>query len=111
MAISFDKIGDVCATFYGDAQKGDIVTISSSNTVSKAAAGNSIAGVCVDNTNGKCTVMVKGFVTLTYSGTAIPVGRQTIVSAGDNAVKTADTGMSVLVVSADTTTKTIVALI
>ena len=110
MAISFDKIGEVCATFYGDAQKDDIVTISSNNTVSKAASGSGVAGVCVDSHNGKCTVAVKGFVTLGYSGT-ITFGRQTVVCDGNNAVKVAEAGTSVLVVSVDTASKTIVALI
>lgn len=114
MAISYDKIGDLYATFYGNVKVGDVVTISSSNTVAKAADGNTVAGVCVDTDGKLCTVQVKGFVNLKYTGSALNVGRQVIVSGGNNEVKSgniATNGTSILVVASDTASKEIVALI
>lgn len=114
MAVSFEKIGDLTVTFYGNASVGDVVTISSSNTVAKAADGNAIAGICVAKDGDICTVQIKGFMNFKYTGTAVGVGRQIIVGAGDNEVKLgniATNGTSILVVNTDATSKEFTALI
>lgn len=113
MAISFNKIGDLSATFYGNAKIGDVVTLTSSQTVAKAEDGNTVAGICVAKENGKCVVQLKGAMNLKYSGSVLNVGRQVIVSAGDNEVKLgpiATNGTSILVLESDSETKQVVAL-
>ena len=114
MAISFDKIGDITATFYGNVQVGDVVTITSSKTVAKAEDGNAVAGICVAKDADVCTVQLKGMFKFNYYGTAPALGRQVIVASGDNEVKLgsiATNGVSILVVDRDTDAKEIIALI
>lgn len=114
MAISFNGIGDITATFYGNVEEGDIVRISSARTVSKAVQGGEFFGVCKSKSSDICAVMLRGFVTLGYSGTAPSIGNVKLASAGDNKVKvssTDDAEVNTLVVDVDTTEKTVTILL
>lgn len=114
MAISFSGIGDITATFYGNVEKGDIVRISSARTVSKAVQGGEFFGVCKAKHNDICAVMLRGFVTVGYSGAAPSIGNVKLAFAGENKVKvsgTDDAEVDVLVVDVDTTEKTVTILL
>ena len=105
MAISFNGIGEVVATFAGNTDKGDIVTVGANKTAVKAAAGDAIAGVCVSKGNGVVGVAVAGFVTVKFTGVAPALGYAALTAAGGNAVKAAsgdDAEAAVLVVDVDT---------
>lgn len=109
MAVSFEKIGDVTASFNGTASKGDIVSMYASDAIIKASSGNRIVGLCTSSENTTCAVQVRGFVTFGYTGTAPVVGTNSITAAGSNKIKIASTGdsaISVLCVSVDTEANT-----
>lgn len=109
MAIRFNGIGEIAATFSGACEKGDIVTLSAPKTAVKAAAGQGVCGVCVSKGTGIVGVCVGGMVTVAYTGTAPVVGYAELTAAGGNAVKVAATGdvkITRLVVDVDTVAKT-----
>ena len=114
MAISFNGIGDITATFYGDVKEGDIVKVSSAKTVSKAAQGDEFTGICRASSGNICAVTLRGFITLEYSGAAPSIGNVKLASAGDNKVKistTDDAQVDVLGVDVDTTEKSVTILL
>lgn len=114
MAISFNGIGDITATFYGNVKEGDIVKVSSAKTVTKAAQGDEFTGICRASADDICAVTLRGFVTLGYVGAAPSIGNVKLASAGENKVKVSSTGeaqVEVLVVDVDTTEKSVTILL
>lgn len=114
MAVSFEKIGDLCATFLGYTKVGDVVTITDNNEVTKAVADDAIAGIVIATDGDISTVQLKGFMKFTCADTVLDVGRQIIVAAGSNEVASGEIdegGLPVLVVSSDSETNEIVALV
>lgn len=114
MAISFNGIGDITATFYGDVEEGDIVKVSSSKTVTKAAQGEEFTGICRASSDDICAVTVRGFMTLGYSGAAPSIGNVNLACAGNNKVKVSsadEAEIDALVVDVDTTEKSVTILL
>lgn len=83
-------------------KKGDLVKISANSTAAPCASGNIPCGICI-NTDGKyACVQLGGYAKVKYSGTAPALGNAVVTADGNGGVKTATTGMSVLVVSVNT---------
>lgn len=110
MSVSFGEIGQVCATFVQGAgvEKDQVCKVSASGTVAKCAAGDKFCGVAVSPNGKHVGVVVGGFVTVPYSGTAPAVGYTAMAADGAGGVK-ADTanGRLMLVAAVDTGTKTV----
>lgn len=109
MSISFHGIGQVCATFLGnDITEGHVVKMKDRGVAAACADGNDFFGVAMCCKDDACSVQVAGFVTIAYSGTVPSVGWATLAANGAGGVKTvSEGGRSYLVVSADTTAKTV----
>ena len=77
MSISYEGIGEWCATFVcGAVSEGDIVKVSANGTVGKCTAGDGFCGVvrAVAHDGKACTVQLGGLASVKYSGTAPAVG-------------------------------------
>ena len=108
---SFEDIGAVVATFQvsGEVKGGQVVKVSASRTVAPCSAGDKFCGVALEPRAGGAAVQVKGFVTVTCTGTLTP-GWAVLAADGKGGVQTAaagsddadPVGVEVLVVSADT---------
>ena len=108
---SFEDIGAVAATFQvsGEVKGGQVVKVSVSRTVAPCTAGDKFCGVALEPRAGGAAVQVKGFVTVTCTGTLTP-GWALLAADGKGGVQAAaagsddadPVGVEVLVVSADT---------
>ncbi len=99
MSISYEGIGEWCATFVcGAVSEGDIVKVSANGTVGKCM----VRAVAHD---GKaCTVQLGGLASVKYSGTAPAVGYAELVADGSGGVSKPgenQSGSSYLVLSVD----------
>lgn len=108
MFINFDDIGQVCVTFRGDPNTtvGAPCGLSRERTVELAGEGESFIGKVVSIRKQIANVVVKGFVTLPYSGTAPGVGYVSLAGDGAGAITVCDDGRAYLVVDVDTVNKT-----
>ncbi len=107
MSISYEGIGEWCATFVcGAVSEGNIVKVSANGTVGKCTAGDGFCGVvrAVAHDGKACTVQLGGLASVKYSGTAPAVGFSELVADGSGGVsKPGDNqnGSSYLVLSVD----------
>lgn len=111
MKLSYDSIGQWCATFAcSGVTSGKLVKVSANGTAAVCAAGNDFAGMAVSVSHGgdACSVQLGGIVTAAYTGDTAPtVGFGTLAADGSGGVKVvASGGRSHLIVSVDTTAKT-----
>lgn len=113
MSISFQGIGQVCATFLcGDVAEGQLVKVSGRGTAAACADGDGFCGVALCKKEDACSVQVAGFVTVGYTGTVPAVGWSALAANGAGGVKSVSTGgRTLLVVDADTTAKTVTILL
>ena len=108
MNISFEGIGQVCATFLaGGLTEGQVVKLSGNGTAAACAADDPFCGVALCCKDGACTVQVGGFVSVKYSGTAPAAGWCTLAADGKGGVKTAAGGVRCLAAAVDTGAKTV----
>jgi hypothetical protein len=110
MKLSYDSIGQWCATFAcSNLSVGDLVKISASDTVAKCSAGDVFAGTVASVGHGgdACAVTLGGLVTVPYTGTAPAVGWCTLAADGANGVKTASPGRTCLAVRVNTADQTV----
>ena len=107
MSISYQGIGEWCATFgCGAVSEGEIVKVSANGTVAKCTAGNGFCGVvrAIAHDGKACTVQLGGLAEVKYSGTAPAVGYAELVANGTGGVsKPGDnqSGSAYLVLSVD----------
>ena len=107
MSISYEGIGEWCATFVcGAVSEGDIVKVSTNRTVGKCTAGDGFCGVvrAVAHDGKACTVQLGGLASVKYSGTAPAVGYAELVADGSGGVSKPgenQSGSSYLVLSVD----------
>ena len=91
MKVSYEGIGQVCASFICSAgvSEGALVKMSANGTVSACAAGDVPCGVvaAVSHDGTLCSVAVGGFVTVKCSGTAPAVGFAALCADGAGGVK------------------------
>lgn len=109
MNISFEGVGQVCATFLGSGlTEGQVVKLTGNGTAGACAADDGFCGVALCCKEDACTVQVRGFVTAAYSGTAPGLGWKALAADGTGGVKTVTSGgVSCLVVDVDSTAKTV----
>ncbi len=123
MSVSFEGVGQVCATFLGGKlTEGQVVKLTGNGTVGACAAGDSFIGAAICCKDDACTVQVGGFVTVSYSGTAPTAGWCVLTADGNGGVKAAaaseaaedevaESGRMLPVVAVDTTAKTVTILL
>ena len=112
MSISFEGVGQVCATFWGESlTEGHVVKITENGTVGPCAAGEAFCGVVLRAAGDACAVQVGGFVTVDYSGDAPALGRVCLAADGNGGVKSAGDGVACLAAGVDTTAKTVTILL
>jgi len=111
MKISFDGIGVQTVTFKAASgvTAGIPVKISANDTVAACSAGDAFVGVTGKvESDGFAAVALHGFVKLPYTGDTAPeVGWSTLSGDGSGGVAVDAGGMPYLVVSVDTTDKTV----
>ena len=113
MSISFEGIGEICATFFVDQSVGIVplspCTITENNTVAFAFEDERFIGWVVNTTDDCCAVQLNGYVESAYSGTDPEVGYSHLLSDGLNGVCVDSgtdgvyTGGEYLIVKVDTT--------
>ena len=100
---SFEDIGAVVATFAAgeDVVGGKVVKLTANGTVGLCSAGDAFCGVAMQPRKGGAAVQVKGFVTVSCTGSLTP-GWAVLEADGNGGVQTASDGdgVSALVVSA-----------
>ena len=89
MNVSFEGIGQWCATFSGtELPEGSVVKVSGAGEVSACEAGDAFCGAVAAGKKDACTVQLGGFVTVGYSGTAAPaIGYTALEADGEGGVK------------------------
>ena len=101
MSVSFEGVGQVCATFLGGKlTEGEGVKVTENGTVGACAADDGFCGVAICCKDDACTVQVRGFVTVGYSGTAPGMGWRTLAADGKG-------GVNCLVADVDAAVKTV----
>lgn len=111
MNVSFDGVGQVCATFLGSSiTEGHVVKLSGNGTVGTCKAGDAFCGVALCSKDDACTVQVCGFVTVAYSGTAPTVGWTALCADGSGGVK-AGGDRQIPVVDVNTAAKSVTILL
>ena len=101
MSVSFEGVGQVCATFLGGKlTEGEVVKVTENGTVGACAADDGFCGVAICCKDDACTVQVRGFVTVGCSGTAPGMGWRTLAADGKG-------GVNCLVADVDAAVKTV----
>ena len=111
--VSFNGIGQWCATFLGeDITLGSVVKVSGAQTVAACAAGNPFCGVAVAGRDGAVSVQVGGFVTVSWTGEEAPaVGFTGLSADGSGGVQSDESGVKRWVVEVDETAGTVTVLL
>ncbi len=90
MKVSFNGIGQVCATFpCGDVTEGRVVKLNAAGEAVECADGEHFCGAALCCRDGACTVQVRGFVTVACSGEAPALGWSPLAADGMGGVKAA----------------------
>ena len=93
MSVSFEGVGQVCATFLGGKlAEGQVVKLTGNGTVETCGDGDHFIGAAICCKDDACTVQVGGFVTVSYSGAAPAVGWSALAADGKGGVKAAGSG-------------------
>lgn len=102
--VSFEDIGNVTATFAAGegVRGGQVVKLTGNGTVGPCQAGDAFCGVALEPRRGGCGVQVKGFVSVSCTGT-LALGWASLSADGRGGVQAADSaaGVPALVVSAE----------
>ena len=105
MNVSFEGIGQWCATFAckGEMADGQMVKVSGNGEVEACAAGDAFCGkVTAVSRDGKaCAVALGGMVTAVCTGTAPALGWANLSADGNGGIKADSAGKSYLVVAVD----------
>ena len=104
MNISFAGFKENVLTFEctNTVKKGDLVKMSASGKVTKAAVNDSFIGVCVGENDGYAAVQLNGYVEAAKSGT-VNVGYAKLAATASG-VKAAESGIDRLVIYTDDST-------
>ena len=93
MSVSFQGVGQVCATFLGEGlSAGQAVKMSGRGTVGPCGDGDKFCGVTAHCGDGACSVLVGGFVTVKYSGAVPGVGWAELCADGGGGARSDDDG-------------------
>lgn len=110
MKLSYDSIGQWCATFAcADVTENTVVKLSANGTVAACADGDAFCGtVCsVSHEGDACSVALGGMITVPYTGTAPAVGYAGLSADGTGGVKADSAGRSRLVADVNEADKTV----
>ena len=110
MTTNFNGFNEKVFTFECDTEinAGTPVKLTANGKVGVCAAGDRFIGICLGSRGGYASVLVEGYVTLHYTGTAPTVNHAKLVADGNGGVKVdATNGSEVVAVDVDTTEKTI----
>lgn len=104
MNVAFHGIGQTMATFRVEEalEKEQVVKVTENGTVGPCREGEAFCGVALPGRGDLAAVVLRGFVTLPYSGAAPALGRVTLAADGQGGVMAGDSGVSALVVEVDT---------
>lgn len=115
MSISFEGVGQVCATFWGsELDRGQAVKLSGPGTVALCGDGESFFGVVLCCRDDACTVQVSGFCTVGFTGTVPSAGQELLCGNGQGGVRIAgedEQGTECLVADVDAAGKTVTILL
>lgn len=88
MNISYQSIGQVCATFMAyDTQAGQVVKMFSNDIVGPCQAGEDFIGVLLHQRGNTATVQTDGFVEVPFSGSSPDAGWTSLCADGNGGVK------------------------
>ena len=114
MSVSFEGIGQVCATFLGAGlTEGCVVKAAGGGAVEACGDGDSFCGAALCCKEDACTVQVRGFVTLGYTGDAPEAGTVSLCAVGLGGVRATGErgGSAFLVGDADAAAQTVTILL
>ena len=111
MSVAFNGIENLVVTFQaGTVAVGSPAAMSANNTVRNAISGTAPVGIVRNKRNDHAAVQVKGYAEMKYSGSTAPsLGWNSLVADGSGGLRvasTGETGRACLVVSLNTTNKT-----
>lgn len=108
MSVSFGGFNANTATFRtaADLESGCAVKISESDTVAACGDGEAFCGFVINGEGGYASVQLSGAVTAPYTGSDPTLGYAKLASDGKG-VKAATSGREYLVLSVDSTAKTV----
>ena len=104
MKLSYQEIGQVCASFWAEPgmRTGDLCKVAGNGTVGACAKNDVFHGVAAMAHNDMAAVVLRGFITVKYTGAAPAVGDCVLSAASASEVQVSETGRHCLVVSVDT---------
>lgn len=106
MSISYNGIGHLTVTFpANDCAEGAVCKLNTSGKACACIAGDNICGVVHTVENGKAAVVLEGFVTVGYAGTAPSCGWTGLSGNGSGGVKVDTNAPARLVVQVDSSNK------
>ena len=113
MSVSFEGVGQVCATFWGGGvTESHVVKMAGNGTVGPCADGEDFCGAALCCREDACTVQVSGFVRVGYTGEAPGLGRVALTANGEGGVRRAAAGgRDCLVADVDSAAKTAMILL
>lgn len=113
MSVSYQAIAQDCASFFASTtvKAGNLCIMNVNSTVRNCSAGEAFHGVVQFVRESLASVVVRGFVTVKYTGTAPTVGYCALAAAGATTVQITDGAREYLVVNVDTTNKEICILL
>ena len=115
MKVSFNGINESIATFYAaqGVVPGEPVKLVDSGKVGTCAANDKFIGIALNVTEDRfASVLLKGYVTFTYTGSVVPtLGKTKLLADGLGSIKGSATGDEYIAIELATTAKTIGLLI
>lgn len=109
MTVSFNGFNDKALTFAAKSsiERNYPVKISENGTVSQCSDSESFIGFCVDCDGESAVVKMSGYVKAAYTGTKPSLGKATLTSSADGAVKTGSNGTACTVLAVNTSDNTV----
>lgn len=83
------------------AKEGKTVSLINKTTVGASSVDTNFLGICVSVRSGMASVVLRGYVTVSYSGTAPSLGYSKIAADGTGGIKLSDSGRDILVADVD----------
>ena len=109
MEISYEGIGQVCATMRakGEIKVGNTCSADSNNSVAVSEEEQAITGVAAAVRGEYVSVIIRGIVTMPYTGTAPTVGYGSLAGDGNGGVKCSPDGIGYHVLEVNTSAHTV----
>lgn len=82
-------------------KEGRTVNLLNKSTVGASPVDTNFLGICTSIRNGLASVVLSGYVTVSFTGTAPALGYNKIVSDGTGGIKLSDSGRDILVADVD----------